>query len=80
MKLRLLESKKEVGSPVKSGELLFHVEANKTNMEIYADGSGIVHSIEVKEGDIVQLGDILAKIDGEKTQETQQPVLSGDAS
>jgi len=53
---------KEEGERIKKEEVLLEVETDKSTMEIKANVTGIIESIEVEVSDEVKIGDILAKI------------------
>ena len=44
---------------VKSGDVIMVLEAMKMETEVRAPGDGVVQAINVKEGDVVQVGDTL---------------------
>ena len=48
-----------VGQMVKSGDVIMVLEAMKMETEVRAPGDGVVQAINVKEGDVVQVGDTL---------------------
>lgn len=47
------------GQMVKSGDVIMVLEAMKMETEVRAPGDGVVQAINVKEGDVVQVGDTL---------------------
>lgn len=51
-----------VGDEIEEGEIILIMEAMKMETEIRSDKTGVVASIEVKEGDAVQVGDALVKL------------------
>ena len=53
----------QVGMEVESGESLVVVEAMKMENDLKAHRSGVVSSIEVSEGQAVEIGDVLVVID-----------------
>ncbi len=53
---------KNVGDTVSAGEALVELETDKVNLEITANESGRVTSIDKTSGDIVAVGDVLAEI------------------
>lgn len=55
---------KKVGDPVKAGEVLVVLETDKVNLEVTADGDGILQSIAHNVGADVKAGEILGVIDG----------------
>ena len=58
---------KKVGETVKSGEILFEIETDKTSMEIPATADGKLSQILVAEGNTSSVGSIVAIVamDGE---------------
>jgi oxaloacetate decarboxylase alpha subunit len=44
---------------VKSGDVIMVLEAMKMETEVRAPSDGVVQTINVKEGDVVQVGDTL---------------------
>ena len=57
---------KQVGEQVDSDEPLVELETDKVNVEVPSPFSGILSSIKVKEGDIVEVGALLGLIKEEK--------------
>lgn len=55
---------KEVDDKVKPGDLLFELEANKTNISIESEAEGEIKRILVEEGQTVNSRDLLAQIKG----------------
>ena len=62
---------KKVGDAVEKGEVLLDVETDKVATEIEAPASGIMASIDVPEGETVDVGTVLANIavEGEVIEE-----------
>jgi 2-oxoglutarate dehydrogenase E2 component (dihydrolipoamide succinyltransferase) len=54
---------KKAGDPVKAGEPVVELETDKVNLEIAAEGEGVLSRIEHPEGDDVKIGDVLAVIE-----------------
>ena len=67
---------KKAGEPVKKGEMLLDVETDKVATEITAPASGVLSSINVPEGDTVDVGTVLAviAIEGEAVEVAQSNV------
>ena len=57
---------KQVGEPVDSDEPLVELETDKVNVEVPSPLSGTLSSIEVKEGDTVEVGTLLGVVSEEK--------------
>jgi pyruvate/2-oxoglutarate dehydrogenase complex dihydrolipoamide acyltransferase (E2) component len=53
-----------LGDRVAAQQLLVEVETGKVTSEISADTAGVVIEILVKAGDVVKVGDVVARIDG----------------
>jgi 2-oxoglutarate dehydrogenase E2 component (dihydrolipoamide succinyltransferase) len=64
---------KKAGEPVEKGEMLLDVETDKVATEITAPASGVLSSINVPEGDTVDVGTVLAviAIEGEVVEVAQ---------
>ncbi len=64
---------KKVGDQVEKGEMLLDVETDKVATEIEAPVSGLLHSINVEEGETVDVGTLLAVIavEGEVIEEQE---------
>ena len=65
---------KKVGETVKSGEILFEIETDKTSMEIPATADGKLSQILVAEGNTSSVGSIVAIVamDGEDVNDVAQ--------
>ena len=61
---------KNVGEPVRKGEPLFEVETDKVNTEVESPYAGVVAEILVAEGDVAQVGQVLARL----TSDEETPV------
>ena len=66
---------KQEGERVSTGEPLVELETDKANLEVSAEHSGTLRSVQRKEGDDVKVGDVLAVIDetAAETPSTQPP-------
>ena len=51
---------KNPGDPVKADELLAELETDKVTLEVNAPSNGVITEIKVKEGDSVQVNDLIA--------------------
>lgn len=56
---------KKVGDSVKQDEIIFEISTDKVDTEIPSPLEGILKEIKVKEGDTVEVGTVVAIIDGE---------------
>jgi pyruvate/2-oxoglutarate dehydrogenase complex dihydrolipoamide acyltransferase (E2) component len=61
--VRVLRWLKERGAAVRKGEALLEVETDKVNVEIEAPDDGRLTEVNVKEGDFVKFGAVVAVID-----------------
>jgi 2-oxoglutarate dehydrogenase E2 component (dihydrolipoamide succinyltransferase) len=64
---------KQVGSIVKTDEILFELETDKVTLEVNSPNSGTITSIKFKEGDNVKVGDILALLQEGLASQTTSP-------
>jgi len=69
---------KQVGETVDTDEPLVELETDKINVEVPSPLSGTLSSIEVKEGDTVEVGALLGLISADKSQSTN--VATPDSS
>lgn len=53
---------KNVGDKVAEGEAVVELETDKVNVEVPAEGPGVLQSLAHKEGDTVNVGDLLAVV------------------
>ncbi|HSW55562.1 MAG TPA: 2-oxoglutarate dehydrogenase, E2 component, dihydrolipoamide succinyltransferase, partial [Ignavibacteriaceae bacterium] len=69
---------KKVGDLVKQDEIIFEISTDKVDTEIPSPSEGVLKEIKVKEGETVEVGTVVAIIDGEgesvKTVESEKPV------
>jgi len=69
---------KKIGDSVKQDEIIFEISTDKVDTEIPSPSEGVLKEIRVKEGDTVEVGTVVAIIDGEgesvKTVEAEKPV------
>lgn len=61
---------KEVGDPVSEGEAVAELETDKVNIEVNAEGDGILQEILKQPGDTVQVGEVIALLNEETNAET----------
>ena len=59
----LVAVNKEEGEPVKKGEVLYEVEADKVVNEIEAEDSGVMGKWLFEEGDEINPGEIIGEIE-----------------
>jgi pyruvate dehydrogenase E2 component (dihydrolipoyllysine-residue acetyltransferase) len=52
-----------VGDAVEPSTILIEVESEKTNFEVEAGHAGTVRELLVAEGDVANVGDVIARID-----------------
>lgn len=87
---------KQEGDPVSAGETILELETDKVNLDVTADASGVISKIVAQEGDVVEVGALLAEItegegggsrdageshqDGGNTGETEQPEINENAA
>lgn len=69
---------KQVGDSIKELEPLLEVNTDKVDTEIPAPASGVILKIEMQEGDVAKVGELLAIIGaaGEAVTSNQLPVIS----
>ncbi len=60
---------KQPGDAVKKGEAVAEIETDKVNLDLEAEGSGTLGEHAAKEGEVVQVGGLLANILGEGEKE-----------
>lgn len=59
---------KQKGEKVIKEEPLFEIMTSKINIEVKAEVSGILYEIFAKEGSIVSIGEVIAKIEESETE------------
>src|SRR5699024_9844609 len=52
-----------VGDKVEKGDALLELETDKVNVEVHAEFSGVIAEVTSQEGDDVEVGDVIGKID-----------------
>jgi len=60
---------KKVGDPVKQDEIIFEISTDKVDTEIPSPVEGVLKEIKFKEGDTVEVGTVVAIIDGDGATE-----------
>ena len=73
---------KKAGDVVAKGDLLLDVETDKAATEIEAPADGVISSVNVPEGDTVDVGTVLAVIavEGEVAEQKAAPVAEAAAT
>jgi len=67
---------KKVGDNIKQDEIIFEISTDKVDTEIPSSTEGVLKEILVKEGDTVEVGTVVAIIDGENgTQLSNEPEI-----
>ena len=66
----------KVGDTIKTEQSLVTVESDKASMEIPSSTSGVLKELKVKLGDTVNIGDLLAMLEGTATASAAQPVAA----
>lgn len=70
---------KQEGDAVNAGETILELETDKVNLDVTADASGVLSKIVAQEGDVVEVGALLAEItEGEGGSESA-PSSNGEA-
>ncbi|GEK34863.1 2-oxoglutarate dehydrogenase complex dihydrolipoyllysine-residue succinyltransferase [Kurthia sibirica] len=68
---------KQVGDTVEKGEFIVELETDKVNAEIISEEAGVLTEILAQEGDVVEVGAVIAKVDANATaaapKETETP-------
>lgn len=62
VEVEVLEVYVEAGERVEAGEPLLIVEAEKAETEVTAPAAGVVAEVLIKEGDELEVGDVVARI------------------
>jgi len=66
----------KIADEIKEGDELLQVESQKGNVSVKSNANGIIEEIEIDEGQTINIGDVLFKIDGVKTEDA--PKKQGD--
>lgn len=66
---------KKVGDLVKRDEIIFEISTDKVDTEIPAAEAGVLTEILVKEGDTVEVGTVVAKINTSGNESLETPVV-----
>jgi dihydrolipoamide dehydrogenase len=68
---KIIKVLKNVGDPIKLNDVIFEVEGGKGASTINSKAQGIIESINVKEGDLVNTDKVLAQINGEQAAKAE---------
>ncbi|MDB5899759.1 MAG: aceF [Ramlibacter sp.] len=68
------------GDAVKVEQSLITVESDKASMEIPSSAAGVVQELKVKIGDVVNIGDLLAVLQGSGTASAPEPAAPAPAA
>jgi pyruvate dehydrogenase E2 component (dihydrolipoamide acetyltransferase) len=61
---------KKVGDNVKQDEIIFEISTDKVDTEIPSPAEGVLKEIRVKEGDTVEVGTVVAIVDGSNSEKS----------
>ena len=64
----------KVGDAIKAEQSLITVESDKASMEIPSSGAGVLKELKVKLGDTINIGDLLAVLEGSSSAPTAAPI------
>src|SRR5512140_1302995 len=70
---------KKVGEQVTTGEPLLELETNKANLDIGAEQTGVLASIEKQEGQDVKVGETLGMINTEGKAQASAPAAPAES-
>ena len=56
---------KQVGDDVAMDEILFEVSTDKVDSEVPSPVAGVLNEVLAQEGDVVEVGQVLARVDGD---------------
>ncbi|HEX2516341.1 MAG TPA: biotin/lipoyl-containing protein, partial [Chloroflexota bacterium] len=71
---------KQEGEPVEAGDAVVELETEKVNVEVPADGAGVLTKIAQGEGATVRVGDVLGVLDGQAQGQAAAPPQAAPAS
>ena len=66
----------KVGDAIKAEQSLITVESDKASMEIPSSGAGVLKELKVKLGDTINIGDLLAVLEGSSSAPTAAPTAA----
>ncbi|WP_338838848.1 2-oxoglutarate dehydrogenase complex dihydrolipoyllysine-residue succinyltransferase [Kurthia gibsonii] len=64
---------KQVGDSVEKGEFIVELETDKVNAEIISEEAGVLTEILAQEGDVVEVGAVIARVDANATGAAPAP-------
>ncbi|GEK31890.1 dihydrolipoyllysine-residue succinyltransferase component of 2-oxoglutarate dehydrogenase complex [Kurthia zopfii] len=64
---------KQVGDSVEKGEFIVELETDKVNAEIISEEAGVLTEILAQEGDVVEVGAVIAKVDANASAAAPAP-------
>lgn len=64
---------KQVGDSVEKGEFIVELETDKVNAEIISEEAGVLTEILAQEGDVVEVGAVIARVDANATGSAPAP-------
>src|SRR5215212_2867465 len=70
---------KQPGDAVKRGEPVVEIETDKVNLDLEAEGDGVLGQHKAKEGDMVPVGQVLVNILAEGEKDTSGPAAASAA-
>jgi 2-oxoglutarate dehydrogenase E2 component (dihydrolipoamide succinyltransferase) len=71
---------KQPGETIKADEILVELETDKVNLEVNAPVSGVVQELKAKEGDNVEVGDILGIMEEKDVASVKAASTANDAA
>ena len=71
---------KKVGDVVKLDEIIFEISTDKVDTEIPAASAGVLSEILVKEGETVEVGTVVARIQASMISSSNEAVISKESS
>jgi 2-oxoglutarate dehydrogenase E2 component (dihydrolipoamide succinyltransferase) len=71
---------KQPGDTIQADEILVELETDKVNLEVNAPVTGVVQEVKVKEGDNVEVGDILGMMEEKAIASTASANTANDAA
>lgn len=69
---RIIKIIKNENDEVKAGDVLFEIEVAKATQKIISNFNGIIKSIEAEAGQMIKIGDVLVKFEGEVAELKEQ--------